>query len=187
MVKIKRLLLASLIIGVLTPILLFGAWLAAAATLAAHPKPAVHPAPATQAQAVLLATAEGLLKAVNEQRRINGVPPLTIRAELMTSAKQKCDDMAAGGYWGHVNPKTGVPGVDYATALFPKTAWKKVGENLQKGPHDTAEASVLHWMGSPPHREAILYERYNYTGFAICSIPAFPGTVATVEHFAQLP
>lgn len=129
-------------------------------------------------------TVEGILILVNDERAKVGVQPLKMNDALMRSAQEKCDDMVAEHYYGHVNPRTGKHGYEYAISAVGGDV--HLSENLIMRT-DTDRGTVNGWLYSPPHKEAMLNQKYTATGIALCQDPTTgdPGYYA-VQHFAQL-
>ena len=137
-------------------------------------------------------TVEGILTLINDYRIQNGHQPLVMISELTNSAMEKCLDMLdptpdANGahypYFDHVNPTTGVHGVDIAKRAYPNaTKW---GENLASGVYATNQQPFDAWVNSSSHRGNIL-TNYRVTGIAIC--PDDPSPYLSrdfVQHFAR--
>lgn len=124
-----------------------------------------------------------LLNDTNQDRAANGLPPLSMNAELTQAAQAKAADMFAKNYWAHFAP-------DGSTTpwMFIKDAgysYIYAGENLAKG-YTTSDSVVQAWMNSPTHRENMLSKNYKDVGFAVV-----PGrlqdedTVLVVEMFGS--
>lgn len=104
-----------------------------------------------------------LLNLTNYERAQEGLPPLSLNAELSQAAKKKGSHMFANNYWAHFAPDGTSPwdiirgeGYDYSYA----------GENLAKG-FTTSYDAVKAWMASPTHKANILSPNYEEVGFAI--------------------
>jgi len=124
------------------------------------------------------ATREELLALVNAERIKIGVAPLAVDERLHGSAQRKADDMTQHNYFGHTSPHDGTFGPNYV--LETGIGCLSAGENLTwlgdvKVNHAAVRA-VNAWMGSAPHREAILNARYVLIGFGISG-------AYVVEHF----
>lgn len=122
--------------------------------------------------------AEELLKIVNEERTKVGAKPLSIDGRLNSSAQQKADDLKLNNYFEHINPMTGVSGLDIIRAA---TSYKcvYVSENMSRAGESSAKV-VRVWLGSTEgHREAMLNNRYELTGFGISG-------EMVVQHFCDL-
>lgn len=123
-----------------------------------------------------------MLELVNKERAKVGVAPLKLDTRLVTSAQQKCNDMAQNDYYAHKNPVTGMHGYEYATAAL--NGSMLVGENINMGRFDTEAEIIQSWMDSAPHRAAILRITNTITGIAVCRTKL--GTRMSVQHFAQI-
>lgn len=122
--------------------------------------------------------ADVIFAKVNDQRMQNGLKPLVRDARLDASAQLKANDMATGNYFAHINPSTGKNGYTYAIDTSGQFC-SYVSENLGDITHpepDLNISMVSSWMGSKPHYDAILDDRYTITGVAIS------GT-KVVQHF----
>lgn len=107
-------------------------------------------------------TPENIIKAVNQKRQENGVPPLVENSQLRTAARNKSIDMIVNNYFDH-----------YALG---KTPWMFIksqnydyqlaGENLAMG-YTTSEGVVNAWMNSPSHRSNILNPEYQDIGVGV--------------------
>lgn len=127
------------------------------------------PAPITDEQ-----REDEIFRLVNEERTKRGIKPLERFAPLDRSAQRKANDMVAENYYGHVD-KNGFSGVNY---IFEETDICSFGsENLVR--LLTPEKAVEAWMGSKSHKEAILDERYVYSGIGLNSNHV-------VQHFCEL-
>lgn len=109
-------------------------------------------------------TENEILVKTNQARQENGLPPLTLNAQLEHAAEVKASDMFYKNYWAHFAP-------DGSTTpwLFIKNSgyeYLYAGENLAKGFTNSSDI-VSAWMKSPTHRENILSSRFKDVGFAI--------------------
>lgn len=123
-----------------------------------------------------------VFKLVNNERTKRGIPALILDDRLVKTAKLKCDDMVEYRYYDHINPETGVNGIDYIKAATDPA--KGGGENLNaslKGVTDS-KGFVASWMGSKSHRNAILKESNIYTGLAYCKVS---NDDVLVQHFGE--
>ena len=119
-----------------------------------------------------------LANLVNQERTKAGLQPLVRDADLDASATDKCNDMVAGKYWGHVNA-AGVHGYEY---IKQRQANKWVSENLAHGYYNSLSVD-RGWMNSAPHKAAILDPRYDEVGYAICQVEGYPNSI--VQHFSD--
>lgn len=112
---------------------------------------------------------------------LSAVAPNSMLAE---AARLKAEDMAARGYFSHIDPDGRKPwywleqvGYDYSYA----------GENLAVGFFDSEDA-VQAWMDSPTHRENILNARFTEMGIGTAK-GEYKGrqTTFVVQMFARPP
>lgn len=124
-------------------------------------------------------TPEDLLKEVNEERAKVGVAPMVLDSRLNASALQKAQDLQADNYIEHVNPRTGVNGLDYIDKQDIRC--KTIGENLHRNPNPalTASMAISGLKLSEPHYKAMINPNYDLTGFA--RIGPY-----VVEHFCDM-
>lgn len=127
----------------------------------------------------------GLYSGIEQQRQLNGVPSLAHNSALDASARQKCDDMVNGSYYGHVNPITGKQGYTYVFSNIPSAT--RGDEILDQGDNPshvyTSEDFMVSWMNSPDHRSAIIDPQYTDVGFAVCAVN---GKQTVVGHLAAV-
>ncbi|MEV6360193.1 CAP domain-containing protein [Nocardia asteroides] len=93
-----------------------------------------------------------VLDLVNRERRAAGCAPVRTASKLQTAAQRHSDDMAARGFFDHVNPSGVGPGGRIEAAGY---TWRTYGENIARG-QDTAAAVMTGWMNSPGHKANIL-------------------------------
>ena len=93
-----------------------------------------------------------ILRLVNRYRATHRLKPLKPDNALHRSAQAHADDMATRDYFDHVTPNGRTVG-DRATAAGYR--WQAILENLAAGQQEPAEV-VAGWIGSPPHRRAML-------------------------------
>lgn len=108
-----------------------------------------------------------LLSLTNAERVKVGAKPLRIDNRLNLSAQTKVDDMERDGYFGHVDPVTGMHGYGYMTEYG--ITCVSGGENLFNGNpriEDTSLA-IYGWMHSTVHRELMLATDTEYVGFGV--------------------
>jgi uncharacterized YkwD family protein len=109
--------------------------------------------------------AQQVIELTNNERRKNGLPPLSADASLSKVAQTKTNDMNSKHYFSHTSPTYGSPfdmmrdfGVTYRAA----------GENIAMG-QTTAQQVVTSWMNSEGHRKNILSTSYTNIGVGYTS------------------
>lgn len=129
--------------------------------------------------------ADTLFNLVNAEREKAGLKPLVRDTRLDQSAQFKADDMVARNYFSHYDPtdeKT-MNGVQKGYELTNHNTCENISENISQvvigGTVDDNVSSVNGWMGSEPHRNAILDPQYDITGVAISGDKI-------VQHFCNL-
>ncbi len=150
----------------------------ASAGVIATPTPVLEPAPASTVQAmpahldqpfeVIRAPdkARGLLDAMNEARRTQGLEPLEWGASLEEVAYARARNLVENGYFDHYAP-------DGESAFSELAArgirYRLAGENLARNNYvenRTVAAAVDGLMNSPGHRANILEPRFSSVGVA---------------------
>lgn len=123
--------------------------------------PTVTPPP----QALTQSTGVGveIINRINQERQVNGLPPLQENQKLNNSAFHKAQDILSENYWGHVSPDGKDPWSFFNEVGY---SYTDVGENLARGYFD-AEGVVSNWMQSATHRDNILWASYREIGAAI--------------------
>jgi uncharacterized protein YkwD/stress response protein SCP2 len=96
----------------------------------------------------------------NQQRQLNGLPPLAPDPLLARAAAAHSADMAARQFFDHRNPD-GLQVADRVTALGYR--FGTVAENIAAGQRTPAEV-VTGWMNSPGHRRNILLPEITQIG-----------------------
>ncbi|MCQ6279163.1 hypothetical protein JN080_07855 [Bacillus sp. EB600] len=121
--------------------------------------------PNTAPSARISQIAQQVIELTNNERRKNGLPPLSADASLSKVAQTKTNDMNAKHYFSHTSPTYGSPfdmmrdfGVTYRAA----------GENIAMG-QTTAQQVVTSWMNSEGHRKNILSTNYTNIGVGYTS------------------
>lgn len=124
------------------------------------PKPEEPAAPAPTAG--LTADEQQMINLVNQERKAQGLKPLTVDMQLVKLARMKSQDMIDKNYFSHTSPTYGSPfemmknnGVSYRTA----------GENLAGASSVTTAHKNL--MNSDGHRKNILNSNYTHIGIGI--------------------
>lgn len=122
--------------------------------------------PGTVSQEVRIVS-EQLVQLINQQRGINGLPPLVVDEPLTSAALTRTADMVTRRYFSHTDPATG------AALAFPVAAsvgfdeGTYVGENLGRTTLELLVAGptlVDAWMESPTHRANILRPEFDFIG-----------------------
>lgn len=109
-------------------------------------------------------TVSELHRLVNLERSKAGLQPLTLDERLNQSALLKAQDMQNDGYYSHVDPVSGKPGVDY----IPEAIVCVGGENLNNGATThTSTETVRSWYDSPSHKELLLKSTSTIVGYAV--------------------
>ena len=124
------------------------------------------------------------LQLVNQSRVGQGLPELSLEAELNEAAQAHAEDMLARGYFAHVSPEGGTVMDRYRAAGG--SAERLVAENIAQCERCAPEREViarLHrgWMESPGHRANILASGVARFGFAVA---ADGGRMTAVQTFA---
>lgn len=121
-----------------------------------------------------------LLALTNAERAKVGVAPLVESELLDESAQAKADDMEANKYYGHVSPITGKHGYTYIDDVGVRCVFRS--ENITAD--TTSQGAIDDWLGSPKHKDALLDNKNDLTGFGISQ---GPGYLYIVMHFCDLP
>ncbi|MES2931557.1 MAG: CAP domain-containing protein [Patescibacteria group bacterium] len=117
----------------------------------------------------------------NQDRAANGIASLSVDPHLSQAAQMKANDMAARGYFSHVDPDGNQPwfwfkkaGYDYAYA----------GENLAVNFTDSEDVQKA-WMNSPTHHANIVKAQYTRIGIGVAQ-GMYEGkeTIFVVQFFA---
>jgi uncharacterized protein YkwD len=106
-----------------------------------------------------------IVNAVNAQRVLNGLAPLTVNPKLVEAAQIHAHDMATLGIMAHDLPGAALPGL-LDRANYVGYNFTTLGENIAFNYPDVA--SVMNgWMNSPGHRANILGADYTEIGVGI--------------------
>lgn len=98
------------------------------------------------------ATAESeVIRLTNQERTRRGCRAVRHEPKLSTAARRHSQDMARNNFFSH----TGSDGSDFATRAKRAGYNHAMSENIAKG-HRTPAEVMKGWMGSAPHRAAIL-------------------------------
>lgn len=105
----------------------------------------------------------GLHAKTNEERTAKGLKPLTLNADLIKSATDKCQDMKNRNYFEHNSPE-GRRSWDF---IGVHARYLQAGENLAQST-GSSDSTVNAWMNSPTHKDNILKESYTDVGYSVC-------------------
>lgn len=117
----------------------------------------------------------------NKDRADNGIPALVEDAHLSEAAQMKADDMAARGYFSHVDPDGHQPWYWFERAGYDYTY---AGENLAVNFTDSEDVEDA-WMKSPAHHANIVKAQYTRIGIGVAQ-GTYQGkeTTFVVQFFA---
>ncbi len=117
----------------------------------------------------------------NKDRADNGVPALAEDTHLSQAAQMKADDMAAKGYFSHVDPEGRQPWYWFDKAGYDYTY---AGENLAVNFTDSEDVEEA-WMKSPAHHANIVKAQYTRIGIGVAQ-GTYQGkdTTFVVQFFA---
>lgn len=108
-------------------------------------------------------TPSQVVEKTNQERQAQGLPPLTLNAELSQAALAKGQDMFGNQYWAHVSPEGTPPWTFIQNAEY---EYQVAGENLARDFSNTDDM-IQAWMASPTHRANIVSSRYQDIGIAV--------------------
>lgn len=147
----------------------------------AVPKPAIPTAPKPSAAPMAKPTAgssvstgdyttisvaaqeQNVLNLLNQDRAKNGLPALSLDAELSRLARMKSCDMKENRYFAHESPTWG----NAATMLTAfGYSFQGVGENIAH--HATVEKAEAAFTSSAGHRANILGRQWSRVGIGVC-------------------
>ena len=103
-----------------------------------------------------------MLSLINNERKAQGLPTLTMNSSLSSAARAHSQDMINRGFFNHVNPDGLTPSDRARNVGYNFIA---LGENICGNPSIDAGHSSL--MGSPAHRANILNPSYKEVGIGI--------------------
>jgi uncharacterized protein YkwD len=103
---------------------------------------------------------------INAQRARHGLPRLNPRGDLARAARRHARDMVRRGYFDHRSPGGSSPASRAADAGYHAVT---IAENLAfgAGSWGTPAGTVAQWLGSPPHRRALLSPRLRDIGIGV--------------------
>lgn len=133
----------------------------------------------TRAQAVF--SSGSLVALANQDRVQNNDRALTEDPLLDRAAQRKADNMAALGYFSHIDASGRTPWHWFTEVGY---YYLRAGENLAVN-FDDAQSLEAAWMHSPSHRANILKKNYTRIGIGIAR-GLYQGKLATfvVQFFA---
>jgi uncharacterized protein YkwD len=105
---------------------------------------------------------ESLLKLINEERSLAGLPALILREDLSKAAEEHAVDMIEAGYFGHMSPTRGTLANRLRAADI---RFSKAAENLAGCTSPELAHRLL--MESASHRANVLSERFTHLGVAV--------------------
>jgi uncharacterized protein YkwD len=170
------------------------AWVAGAMSLTATLLVLGVPAPAGAAKASSGVPFSALdlqvVDEINAIRIARGLVPLQVNTALARAASAHCQQLLAGGYFGHQEPN-GTSFGERVAYYYPLrySRYYGIGENLLWSSGSiSAMNAVSRWMASAPHRANILEPNWRQVGVAALSVSSAPGiyrnrsvTVFTVD------
>lgn len=107
---------------------------------------------------------------MNDARATRGIAPLAHDARLAVLAREHSENMAAGGFFGHVGPDGRGPGQRARDAGY---GFRRIAENLYTASglpaadDAFAERVVEAWIESPGHRQNMLDPYLTHVGVGI--------------------
>jgi uncharacterized protein YkwD len=112
------------------------------------------------------------LALVNQSRKQQSLPPLTLEAKLTRAAQWHADDMLKRNFFAHASPEGKTVGDRFVRAGG--TRWRLIAENIAtftRTPPPVTDGFLKHlhesWMNSPGHRKNILLPGITQFGFGI--------------------
>jgi uncharacterized YkwD family protein len=109
--------------------------------------------------------AQQVIELTNNERRKNGLTPLSADTSLSRVAQTKTNDMNSKHYFSHTSPTYGSP---FDMMRDFGVTYKSAGENIAMG-QTTAQQVVTSWMNSEGHRKNILSPNYTNIGVGYTS------------------
>jgi uncharacterized protein YkwD len=107
-----------------------------------------------------LAREQEVADLINQHRRANGLPAVTLVSELTQAARRHSRDMADNDFFSHTGSDGSNAGQRMREAGYDWAAW---GEIIAAGYRDAASA-VNAWLNSPGHRAIMLSSSYEDFG-----------------------
>lgn len=116
-----------------------------------------------------------MLEFINEERKSQGLQPLSENPALDKAALMKAEDMIAKDYFSHRSPDEISPWYWFGAVGY---KYNVAGENLAIGFVDSEEVYEA-WMDSPSHRANIMNGNYQEVGIAVLK-GDFNGNMTTI-------
>ena len=126
--------------------------------------------------------AEEVLRLTNEFRAENGLSPLTMNDELVTTAQKHSQAMAEGDFFSHTGLNGSAPWDRAEDEGYTANA---MGENIAAG-QLTPEQVVQGWIDSPGHRANMLNPSYTELGVGYVELANDTGQVNYNRYWTQL-
>ncbi len=104
-----------------------------------------------------------MLNLLNQDRKNNGLAPLTLDPELSRIARIKSEDMRDNGYFSHESPTYGRVGEMLKRFGY---AYSAAGENIAH--HANVDKAQAAFMSSSGHRANILSSTWSKVGIGVC-------------------
>jgi uncharacterized protein YkwD len=102
-----------------------------------------------------------ILRRINAERASRSLKPLVLAPALVQAARRHATDMAARDFMDHEGSDKSDYRIRIDAACY---AWARIGENIGAGYGGDPQKVVKGWMGSPPHRAAILSREFTEAG-----------------------
>lgn len=131
----------------------------------------------------ITAAEQDLLDAINDERRGQGLEPVSIDARLLCAARRHALDVGGSGACGHVGSDGTWPWDRAEACGFPQDSWTVNEIAAGPGFRDGADA-VWGWSNSSGHYAALTHVRARTVGVAVhntCFIALFDCCVAGSE------
>ena len=120
----------------------------------------------------------GLYQSLNNDRRANGLPPLTWSPKLSNTAGVWADQMSRVGTLYHQNLGALISSPTYY-------GYRTMGENIIVGPGGMSPQGIENaWMASAPHRANILSGAFNVVGIGF--VRGIDGRIWAVQEFGGI-
>ena len=107
---------------------------------------------------------------INQRRKQNGLPKLSLSIRLQRAAQRHSNAMDIGNFFDHESPSGNDPisRIQDTGYLAGAASWA-IGENIRwgSGSLGTPRVAVQEWMNSPSHRQIMLSRRYRQIGIGV--------------------